>query len=68
MDGAFVKKWSKDAGMRPETLASKLGVSMGTLYNWFNRAKLDPTVVLALAQLGCVEDEKPQATSKVNVG
>ena len=65
MKGTFLKSWAVAQKLRPEELAAKMGVSIGTLYKWFRTDALDKRTVLALAQIGCVE---PRQRSQASMG
>lgn len=58
MNGARVKQWLKERNMRPEELAVRLGVSMGTINKIFAGRPVMKPIIIALASImGCEETE-----------
>lgn len=53
MTGRDLEHWARGRYPRLETLASEMGCALGTLYKWFKKPVLDPTLVLAFSAKGC---------------
>lgn len=57
MTGEFFKEWVSSTYPSTKAAADDFGISIPTLYTWFNRAQLTKLVVRAVAQRGCVAPE-----------
>ncbi len=63
MTGENLKKWVDGLGQRPEALALRLGVSVGTLYRWFRMAQVPRRIAVALELMGYTEQEHPRSAA-----
>jgi transcriptional regulator with XRE-family HTH domain len=58
MNGALLKKWMKEQGIKPEQLAVKIGVSYGTIRNLMAGKKntFRPTITVLSRLMGVSEE------------
>jgi transposase len=52
VSGKQLHQWQKKEYPKIADLASKLGISLSTLYAWFRKPELEHLDLLALAQIG----------------